>query len=241
MSTTYSNDCICIHGSSTELRQKYPSATGSPYTEHLNSPALGMAITLTDFYHHPDGNVGFKITRASLRAINPNGQDDSYAPPFDVYASVIVDDVADYGGSYSNMIAAVSAYDSKTWLFQKSQGVATWADNTFELVTPRKLNAPEPKTKKLYLIISLMAICTCDTDANTNGPSFILDITSYVPHVAPYIWRMQHDKDPSVSTGPLGWHLTRPFYICKTINGVKGWCSCEDVTKLAYDANGRKL
>jgi len=46
-----------------------------------------------------------------------------------------------------------------------------------------------------------------------------------------YVWRAQHGADPNNPdmSQPLAWHLVKPIYVCKTVDGVKQWVKCEDV------------
>ena len=190
---------------------------GSGITTHPNGPNLNMTITLDNFYHNADNHIKFRIASASLV-----GGVASY--PLDVVAWVAL-------GSASG------AQYSRTKLFSRT----SYSSSAVSLASPITLDIPNPNNQAVYLVIGVMSICTCSTTATTDAIVNSINVTSQIPRIEPYFWRMQHAKDPSTTTGPLAFHLARPFYICKTINGVKGWCSCEDQTKLVYDANGNKI
>lgn len=237
----YEKSALVIHGPLWRAQQKYSNAdAGLGYTSHDGNPAFCMHLKISDFVRNTDRSVSCTVYTAALRALNPGGQSSFFGYPFDVYIALLIGDVADYGGNYAAMLAAIPP-ESKTHLFSKPASDARWGDYVYGLSGTTTLTCSDPKDKKAYVVVSILSICTC-SQAGIDTPVYVDDISQYIPPGAePYIWRMQHDKDPSVTTGPLGWHLVRPYYICKTIGGVKGWCSCEDITKLAYDADGHKI
>ena len=47
----------------------------------------------------------------------------------------------------------------------------------------------------------------------------------------PIIWQMHNGS----------WRKVEPYYVCKTIDGRKGWCRSDDLTTLVYDENGNKI
>ena len=53
--------------------------------------------------------------------------------------------------------------------------------------------------------------------------------TNSDPQHVGYVWRAQHGPDPNNPdmSQPLAWHLVRPVYVCKTVNGVKQWVNGE--------------
>ena len=77
--------------------------------------------------------------------------------------------------------------------------------------------------------------CTCD-QSGIKRPVFLADVTDYMPPIAPYIWRRfgnNATEDPAgaqINPAKLDgkWHLVRPFYVPKTVRGVKGWHSVEE-------------
>lgn len=217
----YTNSNVPIHGSSTGSYSNTP---------HTNSPTLSMSLTVDNFYHNADNRMSMKITNASINANTNN-----WPYPFDVFAWLVIGNISDY-----HTVASQTAW-SKVRLFSKADSAGTWSAGAYRLASSKTLSVHNPNNLPVHLVIGLMSICTCTANATTDTPVFAVNLSSYIPKIDPYFWRMQHAKDPSVTTGTLGWHLARPFYICKTINGVKGWCSCEDQTKLVYDANGNKI
>lgn len=234
----YAQNCIRIHGTLAALQAKYSGAIGTNMS-HTNAPAMGINLTVTNFYKNADRTVRCVISRASLRALNAGGSSDTFPYPLEVSACILVGDVANYNNNFVTMFNNVTKY-SRTLLFSKPASASTWNDNVYKIASNVTLTGPNPGNNKVYLAISVAAVCSCGT-GSADTCVFAVDLTSYMPRIVPYFWRMQHAKDPSATTGTLGWHLVRPFYVCKTINGVKGWCSCEDMTKLVYDANGNKI
>lgn len=204
---------ITIHGPNTAI------------ANHRSNPSLSMDLVLSNYYRNADRHVGVEITTASIKA-------GSHTPPFEVFAWLA------YGSNTS------STHYSETFLFHKTADQASWADGAYKLASPVKLEGPDPGTQSVFVVIGLAGVCLCTSD-KTSAPSVLpvygYNITASIPRIKPYFWRMQYDKDPSVTTGELDWHLVRPFYICKTIDGQKGWCSCEDETKLVYDEHGDEL
>lgn len=227
----YDFEQLVIHGSpETAANMGWTHPTGSSYTSHNGLPAFCMHLKVTDFYRNTDGTVGCTIRIASLRTLIPPGSSQHwyFGYPFTVYASLLIGDVADYGGDYAAMLAAIAPL-SKIELFSKPSGVSNWGDNEYYLPNPRVLTAPSPQGKKLYLIISILSICSC-AQTGIDTPVYIDDISEYIPDKKPYFWRMQQGKDPNhPTTEAQNWHLVRPFYICKQDGqGNHYWCSCEE-------------
>lgn len=216
----YTNSNIQIHGAGTGAYSHFP---------HSGGPNLYMSLTADNFYRNADKSVWLNITQAYLKA-------GSYNYPFDVSVGLVVGNITDY----ATQIPQLGIW-SESKLFSKPHGTNTWSDNQIKLTSTLTLAAPNPNDLPVHIVIGMQCICLCDVAAGVDSTVYGVNVSSYVPKVEPYFWKMQHAKDPTVTTGTLNWHLARPFYICKTINGVKGWCSCEDQTKLVYDANGNKI
>lgn len=249
----YSKQYAVIHGTRSDaINQKhYTEAYGGAYSLHTGIPPMCMALQLDNFHLSNDRRVMFDVTEAALRALNPSGSTttSSFKYQLDAYVSMLVSNVSSYS-DYSEMVWRNSTLlEGATRVFSKPYNVSTWGDKVYKLSSPVTLQStPVTSDKRLYIVISIVTTCCCpisshqEEPSGNNSVSFIDDITNLIPkNPDPYLWRMQYSKDPSVTSGTQGWHLVRPYYICTTINGVKGWCSCEDPTHLIYDSNGNKL
>ena len=222
---------LVIHGSVAQaIAQGWTEPRGGSYTSHNGRPAFCMHLKVTDFYRNVDSTVGCTIRVASLRSLIAPGSGQSwfFGYPFTVYASLLIGDVNDYGGDFAAMLADISPI-SKVELFSKPSGDANWGDNEYYMSTPKVLHGPNPQGNQLYLIISILSICTC-SQAGVDTPVYVDDISEYIPDTKPYFWRMQQGKDPNHPTSePQNWHLVRPFYICKQDSqGHHYWCNCEE-------------
>lgn len=220
---------LVIHGSVAQaVSQGWTDAVGSGYTSHNGRPAFCMHLKVSDFERNADNSVSCTIYTASLRKLSNNSTTWYFGYPVDVYASLLIGDVDDYGGDYAAMLAAINPV-SKEWLFNKPSGVSTWADNAYHMSGTVTLTAPNPVGKKVYLIISVMSICTC-AQSGVDTPVYIDDISEYIPEKKGYVWRMQQGTDPNNPTSEAqNWHLVRPFYICmQDSQGNHYWCSCEE-------------
>ena len=199
-------------------------------TSHNGNPAFCMALRITDFIRKPGGSASCTITTASLRNLNPSGWNSFFGYEFTVYASISIG-----ANNYNNPIVTKP-------LFTKPASDARWGDDVYK-ASSTTLTAPYQTGQILNIVISIYSMCDCG-QAYIMTPVYLDDLTEYIPQEPdPYLWRLQHGKDPTNPdpSKPLAWHLVRPFYVCKTINGKKGWCSCEDMTKLVYDAEGHKI
>ena len=231
MADEYHYDAVVIHGPLDLAQRKYPEAVGGLYTSHNGKPAFCMSLTITDFIRTPGGDASCTISEAKLLALNPGGQTSYFGYGFDIYASISI-------GDYNHPV-------SRRWLFDKPASDAQWGDNEYGMPQGVKvtLTAPYRSGQEFYIVISILSICDCG-QAGVITPVYVDKLTQYIPQEPdPYLWRLQHGKDPTNPdlSEPLKWHLVRPFYVCKTINGKKGWCSCEDMTKLVYDEEGHKI
>ena len=229
MADVYHYDAVVIHGPLDKAKLRYPYAVGWGRTSHDGNPPFCMSLTITDFIRKPGGDASCTITEAKLRALNPGGTSSFFGYPFDVYASISIN-------NENNPV-------SRTWLFNKPASASQWGDNEYGLSQSVTLTAPYKSGQTFYIVISILSICDCG-QAGVITPVYVDDLTHLVPQEPdPYLWRLQHGKDPTNPdpSKPLAWHLVRPFYVCKKINGKKGWCSCEDMTKLVYDEEGHKI
>lgn len=158
---------------------------------------------------------------------------------YDHRYSLYIDEAYLKAGSYNFPIAVTAWLErnhdsstscSETLLINKPHTNGSWSDGQYRLASPVELAIFNPDEQVITLNIGVMSICTCNTPVTNNAKVYEVELTGW-PDLEPYFYRKDRD----------GWRLTRPFYICKTINGVKGWCNCEDQTKLVFGPNGEEL
>ena len=178
--SSISFDNLVIHGSISQAQsQGYTNPVGWEYTSHNGNPAICMALTVSDFKRNADKSCICKISRASIRSLQPSTKFFGY--PIDVSACIVVGNVDDYHGDYKAMIDDLPHY-GETLLFQKPNGVSQWNDYAYGISEPVTLSIPDRGNNHVYFIISTLSICTCAQNGES-VPVYCDNLDPYIPEL----------------------------------------------------------
>lgn len=248
-SEIYEFNWLVIHGSEDQARlQGYEFCPENPdheplrgwgETSHDGNPAFCMRLKLSDFLRNPDNSIGLTIEDAALRKLRRwNEASQSWGSPFfgyqfTVYASIIVDDVANYR-DYQDMFSR-SAHYGETTLFTKPASDSRWEDKVYHISAPTEIAIPDPGANRAYLIVSIYSECTC-AQKFTNTLVYVDDLERYIPPPkGGYIWRRfgsNAQEDPqgnAINPDKLDgdWHLVKPIYMAEGSGGISSWINVD--------------